>query len=194
MASESEFIRRYKEVFTREECNKIIEYIEFFESNNIISYDREHLHMEDHKTVNVTHDYDYDFVATSRLATMIMPKFKPCIDEYLETFSVLGQRKFLVHDLKLKKIPSGGGFHSWHYENGALSVSPRQFVVQVYLNDEFDGGETEFLYQQRREKALTGDLLIFPASFTHTHRGNPPLGGVKYIATTWGMIQDDSSN
>ena len=125
---------------------------------------------------------------------MIMPKFKPCIDEYLETFSVLGQRKFLVHDLKLKKIPSGGGFHSWHYENGALSVSPRQFVVQVYLNDEFDGGETEFLYQQRREKALTGDLLIFPASFTHTHRGNPPLGGVKYIATTWGMIQDDSSN
>ena len=92
MASESEFIRRYKEVFTREECSKIIEYIEFFEENNIISYDRANLHAEDHKTVNVTHDYDYDFVATSRLATMIMPKFKPCIDEYLETFSVLGLR------------------------------------------------------------------------------------------------------
>ena len=38
---------------------------------------------------------------------------------------------------------------------------------------------------------MTGDLLIFPAAFTHTHRGNPPLGGVKYIATTWGMIQDE---
>ena len=59
------------------------------------------------------------------------------------------------------------------------------------MNDNFDGGETEFLYQQRREQAITGDLLIFPAAFTHTHRGNPPLGGVKYIATTWGMIQDE---
>ena len=59
------------------------------------------------------------------------------------------------------------------------------------MNDDFDGGETEFLYQQRREEAMTGDLLIFPAAFTHTHRGNPPLGNVKYIATSWGMIHDD---
>ena len=96
--------------------------------------------------------------------------------------------------MKLKEIPAGGGFHAWHYENGALDVAARQFVVQIYLNDDFDGGETEFLYQQRREEAVAGDVLIFPASFTHTHRGNPPLGGTKYIATSWGMIQQDDSN
>ena len=116
------------------------------------------------------------------------------MDEYLQAFDVLGQRKFLLHDLKLKQIPAGGGFHSWHYENGAIEVAARQFVVQVYLNDDFDGGETEFLYQHRREQAIAGDVLIFPASFTHTHRGNPPLGGVKYIVTSWGMIQQNDSN
>ena len=100
-------------------------------------------------------------------------------------FKFLGQRKFLLHDIKLK-IPAGGGFHAWHYENGALEVAGRQFVVQVYLNDDFDGGETEFLYQQRREQAVAGDVLIFPASFTHTHRGNPPLGGTKYISYIMG--------
>ena len=105
----------------------------------------------------------------------------------------LGLRKFLLHDIKLKEIPAGGGFHAWHYENGALEVSRRQFVVQVYLNDDFDGGETEFLYQQRREEAVAGDVLIFPASFTHTHRGNPPLGGTKYIATSWGVIQGENN-
>ena len=99
-----------------------------------------------------------------------------------------------ISDIKLKEIPAGGGFHAWHYENGALDVAARQFVVQIYLNDDFDGGETEFLYQQRREVAVAGDVLIFPASFTHTHRGNPPLGGTKYIATSWGMIQQDDSN
>ena len=191
MTSEFGLIRRYRGAFSKEDCKEIINYIEFFEDNHILSYDRDSLHKEDHKTVNVTHDYN--FVASSKLSTLIFPGFKPCLEEYLQTFSVLGQRKFLLHDLKLKKIPPGGGFHSWHYENGALSVAPRQFVVQLYLNDEFEGGETEFLYQQRREEAIAGDVIMFPASFTHTHRGNPPLGGTKYIATSWGIIQDENN-
>ena len=128
------------------------------------------------------------------MAEQIFTKLKPCVDEYLQTFSVLNLRKFLLHDIKLKIIPAGGGFHTWHYEDGSLESSARQFVVQVYLNDEFDGGETEFLYQQRREEAVAGDVLIFPAAFTHTHRGNPPLGGTKYLATSWGYIQDEDSN
>ena len=66
-------------------------------------------------------------------------------------------------------------------------------MIQVYLNDDFDGVETEFLYQQRREQAVAGDVLIFPASYTHTHRGNPPLGGNKYLATSWGIIQNDNN-
>ena len=70
----------------------------------------------------------------------------------------------------------------------------RQFVIQLYLNDEFDGGETEFLYQNKREKASAGDVIIFPCSFTHTHRGNPPIGGTKYLVTSWGWVQDDSDD
>ena len=62
-------------------------------------------------------------------------------------------------------------------------------MVQAYLNDEFDGGETEFLYMNKRISAKQGRIIIFPAGFTHTHRGNPPIGGEKYIATSWGMLQ-----
>ena len=99
--------------------------------------------------------------------------------------------KFLVYSVKLKKIESGSGFHSWHYENGSLLNCVRSFVIQAYLNDDFQGGETEFLYQNRREEAVAGDVIIFPAGYTHVHRGNPPLGGTKYIATSWGIVQDD---
>ena len=67
----------------------------------------------------------------------------------------------------------------------------RQFVCQLYLNDNFDGGETEFLYQNRREEAVAGDVIMFPAGFTHTHRGNPPIGNSKYIATSWGILQNE---
>ena len=35
----------------------------------------------------------------------------------------------------------------------------------------------------------TGSLLFAPAAFTHTHRGNVPKGGDKYIATSWVLFQ-----
>ncbi len=192
MPFETDLIRRYTGAFTKENCNEIIKGINFFEKNHLMFYDKKYLNKVDNKVVNITHEYDY--CSSSRLAEQIFPKLKPCVDEYLQTFSVLNLRKFLLHDIKLKIIPAGGGFHTWHYEDGSLESSARQFVVQVYLNDEFDGGETEFLYQQRREEAVAGDVLIFPAAFTHTHRGNPPLGGTKYLATSWGYIQDEDSN
>ena len=93
---------------------------------------------EDHKTINVTHEYD--FSASSRIAEEIFPKLKPCVDEYLQAFAVLNKKKFLLHDLKLKHIPAGGGFHAWHYETGCFGGCCSSICDQVYLNDEFDGG------------------------------------------------------
>ena len=55
----------------------------------------------------------------------------------------------------------------------------------LYLNDVKEGGETEFLYQHKRYQPKEGTLLIFPAGFTHTHRGNPPISNDKYIVTGW---------
>ena len=55
----------------------------------------------------------------------------------------------------------------------------------MYLNTVEEGGETEFLYLAKRFKPVRGRVLIWPAGFTHVHRGNPPLTGEKYIATSW---------
>ena len=192
MPFETDLIRRYTGAFTKDECKEIIKGIDFFEKNHLMFHDRKKLNLKDDKVINITHEYDY--CSSSRLAVQILPKLKPCVDEYLQTFSVLNLRNFLLHDIILKIIPAGGGFHNWHYEDGSLESSARQFVVQVYLNDDFDGGETEFLYQQRREEAVAGDVLMFPAAFTHTHRGNPPLGGNKYLATSWGYIQHEDTD
>ena len=188
MTTESDLIRRYTGAFSSDDCKRLIEYIDTFEENKLLTYDREKLHEVDHKTINVTHSYDLS--SYSFIAEQIMPKLKPCIDEYLEAVSILKNYKFLIYDLKVKKIPICGGFHSWHFENGSIPYSQRKFVLQLYLNDNFEGGETEFLYQNRREIAKQGDVLIFPAGYTHTHRGNPPIGGSKYLITSWGVVQN----
>lgn len=86
---------------------------------------------------------------------------------------------------KIQKTNLREGYHLWHYESGSRDTCNRLLAWMLYLNNVEDGGETEFLYQSMRIKPKQGTLLIWPASFTHVHRGNPPLSNVKYIVTGW---------
>ena len=188
------FISRYEKVFTRQECRDIIDEIEFFDSNALLfDQNAKESYLQDQKSVNVTVDDCIDLTTAARITKKIFPKITDSVSKYLKTYSILGVRKFMMYDCKIKKIKEGAGFHAWHYENGTVTNARRTFVVQIYLNDDFDGGETEFLYQGVREKPSTGDVLIFPCQYTHVHRGNPPIGGVKYLATTWGWIQSNEN-
>jgi hypothetical protein len=86
-----------------------------------------------------------------------------------------------------------GGYPYWHCEHypkdAQCETLHRVLLWTIYLNDGFAEGETEFFYQQRKIAPKTGSLLIAPTSFTHTHRGNTPKGGDKYIATSWVLFQ-----
>ena len=87
--------------------------------------------------------------------------------------------------IKIQKTKPKEGYHEWHCEHDSRLVGSRLLLVMVYLNDVEEGGETEFLYQSRRIKPKQGTMVICPASFTHTHRGNPPLKGDKYMINGW---------
>jgi len=96
--------------------------------------------------------------------------------------------------INLQRYRAGqGGYPYWHCElyprDGHAETLHRHLLWTVYLNDGFQAGETEFLYQRRKVAPRTGSLLIAPAAFTHTHRGNRPEGGDKYIATSWVLFQ-----
>jgi len=86
-----------------------------------------------------------------------------------------------------------GGYPYWHCElyprDAGGETLHRHLLWTIYLNDDFEEGETEFLYQQRRIVPRAGTLLIAPTAFTHTHRGNRPQGGDKFIATSWILWQ-----
>ena len=96
--------------------------------------------------------------------------------------------------INLQRYTAGqGGYPYWHCElfprDPTCETLHRHVLWTIYLNDSFDAGETEFLYQGRKIAPKTGSLLIAPAAFTHTHRGNRPEGGDKYIATSWILFQ-----
>lgn len=97
-------------------------------------------------------------------------------------------------NINLQRYRAGqGGYPYWHCElypkDASCEPLHRHLLWTIYLNDGFRDGETEFLYQQRKIAPRTGSLLIAPTAFTHTHRGNTPQGGDKYIATSWILFQ-----
>lgn len=96
--------------------------------------------------------------------------------------------------INLQWYTSGeGGYPYWHCElfpgDPSGETLHRHLLWTLYLNDDFDEGETEFLFQHRKIAPRTGSLLIAPTAFTHTHRGNRPQAGDKFIATSWILFQ-----
>jgi hypothetical protein len=55
----------------------------------------------------------------------------------------------------------------------------------TYLNTVNSGGETAFWDQKLKIKPKKGLTLIWPATWTHTHKGYPPKKQNKYILTGW---------
>lgn len=109
-----------------------------------------------------------------------------CYPQYAEKYSMLqNMGGHSIVDVLMQKTSPGQGYHTWHSEVDDISTRNRILAFSLYLNDVEEGGETEFLYQKRRIKAKRGRLAIWPAYFTHAHRGNPPLSGDKYIITGW---------
>ena len=106
------------------------------------------------------------------------------LHHYMETYEILKNTPFEYKYCKLQKTRPSEGYHTWHHDACAPDTY-RKLVVIVYLNDGFDGGETEFLYQRCRIEPKMGKIIVFPAGWTHTHRGNPPLNGDKYIMNGW---------
>ena len=108
-----------------------------------------------------------------------------CLEEYIEVYEHLLCYRYQQIYLNVQRTLPQQGYHSWHTEDASMGANRRIMATMMYLNDDFDGGETEFLYQSLRVKPVKGMVLIWPAGFTHVHRGNPPLNGEKFISTSW---------
>ena len=118
------------------------------------------------------------------ISAHIMCSVRACLEQYLEWYPFLKNFNFHSCTCLLQKTKPTEGYHDWHSESNNIACANRTLVWSVYFNDVAEGGETEFLYQKKKIKSKRGRIVIFPGSFTHLHRGNPPYEA-KYIATGW---------
>jgi hypothetical protein len=175
-------IGHFKGFFNEELCNNLISFFQEMKKVNL----------------SIIRDYKKDGIVDNstniifpkqevvRNNTVLKLRFHDDYTRYCEKYIGLQYiKRHMIYDMKIQKTPPEGGFYRWHIEKDSHEHRDRFIAFMLYLNTVESGGETEFLHQRVKFKPSQGDFLMWPAGYTHLHRGDPPFSEDKYILTGW---------
>ena len=109
------------------------------------------------------------------------------IDDYLDKyrFHDYGGTFVSRHLPQIQWYKPGEGYYEWHVDGAQMAACDRAMVFMTYLNDLDDGGGTMFYHQDLTVKPKKGKTVIFPAAYTHLHKGEISETQDKFILTGW---------
>lgn len=113
-------------------------------------------------------------------------QLQKCLNLYIEKYKICNTNHpfTVVEGINIQYYKPGAGYHAWHCERNGPKCD-RHLVFMTYLNDVTDQGGTEFYHQKLITEPKKGLTLIWPADWTHTHRGVASPTQDKYIVTGW---------
>ena len=131
----------------------------------------------------ITKNQENDCLNVNNLITSNLVQ---CIHKYV---SIHPQLKLIspwnyLPTYNLQKYLPNQGYYGSHCENGCRYTADRILVWMFYLNTVEDGG-THFDNYNHTMDAVEGRCVIWPAYWTHHHRGIVSKTKTKYIATGW---------
>jgi len=112
-----------------------------------------------------------------------------CYQDYVTEWPFLATfaKDLQISSFNLQRYQSGQHYQGLHTERSSLETLHRVFAWMTYLNDvdEEDGGSTLFSHYDLAIQPRKGLTLIWPAEWTHAHKGNVIKANHKYIITGW---------
>ena len=182
MFNRKDFIFRRKKVFSERDCEHAIN---FFETNHYLQEPG-----GVGGRVNFNAKKCTEIYLKRHQYVLFESKLQQCFKDYILEYplSDILSPWDLSSVFKIQKYKPGEGFFSLHCEADGLGCEEmrrRVHAWMIYLNDVHDGGYTEFPSQDKKFQPRRGDVLIWPAYFTHPHRGIVSKTQTKYIVTGW---------
>lgn len=179
-----DFVKQYKGVLGKTFCHNVI--CKFEKDDNKSKGETTNGLFEDYKKSMDLHSDKWEGEGWNIIYSVLQDALHSFIIKY---YTELGE------NFKPYKVTTDSGFQIQHYRanEGKYDFHNDFFLNEkgfrtlayiFYLNDIEEGGETEF-YDETKIKAEQGKLLIFPALWTYTHKGNMPISNDKYIITGW---------
>ena len=146
---------------------------------------------------------DMDFPLSITLGSHFAPLISSCtgllqlaLGQYVKRFPYLSNYGvFTIPWMKYHIVRPEGGYHGLHAEwsTDRPDIS-RILVWHLSLTSHENQGELEFLYQRKRITPSAGRLVVWPAYFTHVHRGNILREGEKHYITGWFYVDPESAS
>lgn len=189
-----DFIGFYRDLYPLGYCQHLIKEFNRLENSGVGANRQQsentHKHIKDDHQIGINlKNHNLERFMDRDACDMFFDGLQECYNEYTTKYSVLRDNGNIRGSvMKMQRTGPGGGYHVWHGEQGPGPQANRVLTYMVYLNsfEDGDGGETEFLYQRTRVRPEENLMLLWPASYTHAHRGNPVLADKhKYIVTGW---------
>ena len=197
---EKNFISIYDNALTSAECKFIRDYHD--SDDYLLSIRQECMTLSD--TVNKewkdSHDrymamYIDGAYQNNGVNNIIAKSIKEHIEKYKEYNPELNLlNKWVIRDnYNLQKYSPGGGYHILHCENYNTGNHRTNILAWMYyLNTVREGGGTYFSNFDLTVNAEEGRLVIWPAYWTHFHKGIVSKTYDKYIATGWFCLTNDA--
>lgn len=115
-----------------------------------------------------------------------LTKLTELVSDYFRDYPQAGLINCHVAPMfNIQRYKPNQGYKAWHSERGMGRVNRERYLVwMTFLSDNPDGG-TEWLYQDKYVPAVKGKTVIWPAEWTHTHRGVIDKKLEKTIITGW---------
>jgi hypothetical protein len=106
--------------------------------------------------------------------------YQAYINDYCERYHTNNIGSDAYHILKYEKGHHYKAHHDW--ARGDM-FDKRTFSLLHYLNDDFEGGELNFIEFGLKIKPKKNQLIIFPAHFPYAHQVEPVLSGERWTIT-----------
>jgi len=178
-----DFIETY-DTLTKEQCDSIIDWFEE-------QHDRKQNGVVGLGVVNkqIKHSTDIycKFTENEFFNPLILSALSDCFKKYCKKYSYLNdihEQYLNDNDYNLQRYLPNEGYFLEHCENECRDSS-RILAWTLYLNDVHDHGETLYTLYDRKISARAGKMVIWPAYWTHAHKGVVSPTETKYIATGW---------
>jgi predicted 2-oxoglutarate/Fe(II)-dependent dioxygenase YbiX len=78
---------------------------------------------------------------------------------------------------------SGGQEYKAHFDGG--TETGRTISAILYLNNDYEGGQIEFVNFGLKIKPEPGMFILFPSNYAYSHIAHPVTDGTKYAIVTW---------
>ena len=175
------FIEVYDNALTSEECKVIIDYM----NSSNLKPGTTGQYAEVKVDVKESLDFSMNLNNETEIDCMIIDALFKQRNKYVEKIPFLNEiiQWNVCARYNLQKYLPGKGYYKDHCEN--VGGNARVLAWMFYLNTVTDNGGTYFTDHDLTLNAVEGRCVIWPAFFTHVHRGIVSKTETKYIATGW---------